>query len=139
MNKLPDPEVIGNFSQISSICLKNRVNRIVVALDERRGKLPIQQLLVCRLKGIQIDEGNAFSEQLCGKLSVESLYPSTLIFSERLGRPFVIKKLKRGMDLFFSLAGVFLFLPVVFVIAWRLNWKPGAHFLPARKGRGGRR
>jgi len=60
------PGVIGDLNQISSICQKTRVDRILVALDERRGKLPSEQLLSCRLGGIRIDEGIAFTEQLSG-------------------------------------------------------------------------
>jgi hypothetical protein len=49
--------VIGDYSQILSICQKGDVDRIIVALDERRGKFPLEQLLFCRLKGIRIDDG----------------------------------------------------------------------------------
>lgn len=111
------PAIIGDFSKISSICRETRVDRIVVALDEKRGKLPLEQLLLCRLKGIRIDEGVAFSENLCGKLSVENLHPSGLIFSDGFKRSFVIRKMKRWGDLFFSLASLLLFSPVCLAIA----------------------
>jgi hypothetical protein len=73
--------VIGDYSQILHICQKGDVDRIIVALDERRGKFPLEQLLFCRLKGIPVDDGVAFTDQLAGKLSVENLHPSFLIFS----------------------------------------------------------
>jgi sugar transferase (PEP-CTERM system associated) len=104
VRKVSDPMIIGDFDQISSICQTTRVDRIVVALDERRGKLPIEQLLACRLKGIRVDEGADFTEELCGRLSVECLYPSSLIFSDGFRRSFITEKLKRWMDIFLSLA-----------------------------------
>ena len=110
------PPVIGDFSQIASICSKTRVDRIVVALDERRGKLPVEQLLFCRLKGIRVEEGAAFSEHLCGRLSVEDIYPSALIFSDGFKRSLIIRNLKRGIDIFCSLAGLFLLSPLSFAI-----------------------
>jgi FlaA1/EpsC-like NDP-sugar epimerase len=74
-----DLPIIGDFSQISSICREAQVDRIIVALDERRGKLPLDQLLECRLRGVRVEEGIAFSEYLAGKLTVENLRPSSLI------------------------------------------------------------
>jgi len=117
LKKVSGPIIIGDFDQISSICQKTRVDRIVVALDERRGKLPIEQLLACRLKGIRVDEGVAFTEELYGRLSVGSLYPSSLIFSDGFRRSFITEKLKRGMDIFLSLAGLILFSPLGLVVS----------------------
>ena len=117
LKKVPDPIIIGDLQQISSICQKTRVDRIVVAVDERRGKLPMDQLLACRLKGIRVDDGIAFTEELCGKISVESLYPSALIFSNGFKRSFIIKKLKRWMDAFLSLVGLFIFSPLGLIIS----------------------
>ena len=106
------PAVIGDLNQISSICQKTRVDRILVALDERRGKLPFEQLLFCRLGGIRVNEGVAFTEQLSGKLSVEDLQPSALIFSDGFKRSFLVKVMKRSMDLSLSLTGLILLLPL---------------------------
>jgi len=111
------PSIIGDFSQISSICTQMKVDRIVVALDERRGKLPVEQLLFCRLKGIRVDEGATFTENLCAKLSVENLYPSALIFSDGFKRSLIIRKLKRGIDIVCSLAGLLLLTPLSLAIA----------------------
>jgi len=115
--KASSPNIIGDFSQIISICRKSRVDRIVVALDERRGKMPAEQLLFCRLKGIRVDEGVAFRESLCGKLSVENLHPSTLIFSNGFRRSFFINKLKRYTDLFLSLVVLVFSSPLSLAIA----------------------
>ena len=66
------PRIIGDYNEILHICQTVNVDRIVVALDERRGKFPLEQLLFCRLKGIPVDDGVAFTEQLAGKLSVDA-------------------------------------------------------------------
>ena len=50
------PMIIGDFSQIFSISKDAKIERIIVALDERRGKLPIEQLLSCCMKGIRVEE-----------------------------------------------------------------------------------
>ena len=58
--KLVNPSIIGDQSQILDIATKERVDRIIVALEERRGKFPDAQLLECKMRGIGIEEGIAF-------------------------------------------------------------------------------
>ncbi len=112
-----DPLIIGDYTQISSICEKGGVDRIIVALDERRGKFPLEQLLSCRLKGIPVEDGVAFAEQLAGKLSVESLHPSFLIFSDGFNRSAIFKRVKRVIDILASATGLALLFPVSLLIA----------------------
>jgi len=134
------PIVIGDYSQILSICQKGDVDRIIVALDERRGKFPLEQLLFCRLKGIRVDDGVAFTEQLAGKLSVENLHPSFLIFSDGFKRSAIFKRLKRGVDIIGSLLGLTLFAPVMLIIslAIRLDSKGPVLYRQERIGEDGK-
>src|SRR4030042_6269994 len=69
--KLVNPSVIGDHSQIQDLDQKEKVDRIVVALDERRGRFPQAQLLGCKREGITVEEGIAFYEHLRGKLQDE--------------------------------------------------------------------
>ena len=119
------PPIIGDFSQIASICKKNKVDRIVVALNERREKMPVEQLLLCRLRGIRVEEGESFYEQLCGKLSVEALHPSTLIFSNGFKRSMNIRKLKRGIDILCSLPCMVLLFPLCLAVALAIKFESG--------------
>ena len=109
--------IIGDFKQISSICRTCQIDRVIVALDERRGSLPLDQLLKCRLKGIHVDDGFSFRESLSGKLSVESLHPSAIIFSNGFRGVVVCKGLKRVIDLIASLFGFLIFLPLCLAVA----------------------
>jgi len=111
------PAVIGDYSQIIRICQNMNVDRIIVALDERRGKFPLEQLLYCRLKGIQVDDWVAFTEQLAGKLSVENLHPSFLIFSDGFNRSDIFKRLKRCVDIIGSVLGLTILAPVGLMIS----------------------
>jgi hypothetical protein len=107
--------IVGDYQQIYPPQGSER-DRIIVALDERRGKLPIEQLLFCRLKGIQVDDGMAFTEELAGKLSVEHLYPSSLIFSNGYIKSAFFKKVKRYFDVVASAAGLILSFPFCLLI-----------------------
>jgi len=109
--------ILGDCQQISSICKEVNVDRIIVALDERRRKLPIEQLLFCRLKGIQVDDGMAFTEEFAGKLSVEHLYPSSLIFSNGYIKSAFFKKVKRYSDVVASAAALFFSFPFCLLIS----------------------
>jgi sugar transferase (PEP-CTERM system associated) len=112
-----NPLIIGDYNQILQICQNGGIDRIIVALDERRGKFPLEQLLFCRLKGIPVEDGISFTEQLAGKLSVENLYPSLLIFSNGFKRTALHKKIKRGLDIVGSLFGLILLSPLILLIS----------------------
>jgi len=62
--------------------VKPSIDRIVIALDERRGELPVDGLLSMRLHGIAIEEVGSVLERLTGKLQLEGLHPSDLLFCE---------------------------------------------------------
>lgn len=132
--------VVGDYSQIFQICQTGGVDRIVVALDERRGKFPLEQLLICRLKGIPVDDGVAFTEQLAGKLSVESIHPSFLIFSDGFKRSAIFKRVKRILDIAGSLFGLIIFslVSVVISIAIKLESKGPVLYRQERVGEDGK-
>jgi len=110
-------EILGDYSEIAALCRKEQVDRIIVALDERRGKFPVEQLLLCRLKGIRVDDGMTFTEELAGKLSVENLRPSSLIFSDGFKRSSILKRIKRGFDVVLSTVGIVVTMPVILMIS----------------------
>jgi len=136
-----NPLIIGDYTQISTICRKESVDRIIVALDERRGKFPLEQLLVWRLKGIQIDDGVTFSEYLAGKLSIEDLYPSSLIFSDGFKSSAIFKMIKRGIDVCGSIIGLTLLLPLnlMVAIAIKLDSKGPVFYRQERMGEDGKK
>lgn len=132
--------IIGDFKQISSICRTCQIDRVIVALDERRGSLPLDQLLKCRLKGIHVDDGISFRESLSGKLSVENLHPSTIIFSNGFRGVVIYKGIKRAIDLLASLFGLLVFLPLCLIIALaiKLDSRGPVFYRQERVGQDGR-
>ena len=119
--KLVNPSIVGNQSQILDIALKEKVDRIIVALEERRGKFPDTQLLECKMRGIPIEEGIHFYEHLTGRLQVESLHPSILIFSEGFKKSKLTMWEKRVSEFAFSLVGLILLSPVILVISFLIK------------------
>ena len=62
--------------------LKPPVHRVVIAMEERRGELPVDDLLAMRMRGVEIEEVGSLLERLTGKLQLEGLRPSNLLFCE---------------------------------------------------------
>lgn len=135
-----NPVIVGDYTQICSIARAGGVDRIIVALDERRGKFPLEQLLSCRLNGIRVEDGMAFTEQLAGKLSVENLHPSVLIFSDGFKRSAIFKQMKRVFDILASAVGLTLFFPfgLIIALAIRLDSKGPILYRQERVGKDGR-
>jgi sugar transferase (PEP-CTERM system associated) len=115
--RLVNPSVIGDQSHILDIATRERVDRIIVALEERRGKFPEGQLLDCKMRGIPIEEGIEFYEHLTGRLQIESLRPSFLIFSDGFKKTRLTMWVKRVSGFAISLIGLTLLSPLVLVVS----------------------
>jgi sugar transferase (PEP-CTERM system associated) len=116
-NMQPEIQVIGDFSFIHQIASKIKVDRIIVALEERRGRLPTEELLKCRMEGISVEEGTLFYEHLTGKLLLENTYPSFLIFSNGFKKSNFNRVVKTAMDYFLASIGLIISLPVIALAA----------------------
>lgn len=115
--RLVNPSVIGTMSDIEQLVRAHNVNVIVVALDDRRGKLPIAQLLRCRLAGVRVEEVTNFFERLTGKILVKNLRPSWLIFSQGFNKPRLLRNSKRAVELVAALVLSLLAAPLLAVVA----------------------
>ena len=115
--RLVNPSVIGDQSQILEIALREKINRIIVALEERRGKFPEDQLLTCKMRGIPVEDGIEFYEHLTGRLQVESLRPSVLIFSDGFKKSKLTVVMKRVTGFSMSFIGLVLLSPLILVIS----------------------
>ena len=93
------------------------IDKIVVSIEERRTGFPIRQLLQCRVDGIEVIEGTSFYEMLTGKLIVEKINPSWLIFSEGFRKSWMRRVIKRTGDLLLSIIMLILLAPVLIVVA----------------------
>jgi len=120
-NLQSDVRIIGDCSLIHKIVSEGKVDRIIVALEERRGKFPTEDLLNCRMEGISIEEGIAFYEHLTGKLLIERAYPSFLIFSDGFIKTTYHHVVKTALDLFLSLLGLIVSSPIIALIAMAIK------------------
>jgi len=115
---LINPRVIGLFSDLDEVVQREGIDRIVVAMGERRGQLPTGELLQLSLAGtVNIEEGASFYERVTGRVSLNMIRPSWLIFSSR-GRQARIAGIARNVvHRLVALVGGLLSLPIAIVTA----------------------
>ena len=115
---LINPKVIGLTSELRSIVKKENIDRIVVAIGDRRGQFPTQELLRLSLSGdVSIEESASFYERLTGRVLLDMIRPSWLIFSSRGQRARINELSRIIMHRTIALMGAFLSLPIAIVTA----------------------
>ncbi len=132
--------VYPDTSDLVDIVNRNRVGLVVVALDDRRGKMPVRELLDCKLAGRNIENGVSFFEGLTGTILVENMSPSWLIFSEGFNRNRQVQLLKRFMDVLLSSIGLVVSSPLALLstIIIKLESPGPLLYRQKRVGLGGR-
>jgi len=104
-------------AHLTELSKQHSVHRVIVAMPDRRGTIPVQQLLLLRLNGVKIEEATSWLEKMSGRIEVEQLYPSWLIFAEgfRFSSGFIV--LRRMFSILASAVLLILVLPIIpFVI-----------------------
>jgi sugar transferase (PEP-CTERM system associated) len=109
--------VEDHHDEILSIAREQAVDRIVVALSDRRGQLPISELLQAKLSGIQVEDAATTYERLTGKILIDDLKPSWLIFSNGFVVSRTTRVLKRGIDIVLASLGLVLGAPLMVLTA----------------------
>ena len=132
--------VMGTHADLVRIIAQHRVTRVVVGLADRRGHLPIHELLHAKLAGVCVEDAATTYERLTGKILVDDLKPSWLIFSDGFGASRVTRITKRGFDLMCALIGFVLALPlmVLTALAIRLDSRGPIFYYQERVGENGR-
>ena len=113
-----NPGVVGTVDDIPALIPALSVDRVVVSLADARGRLPMDRLLDIRLQnGVAFAHLASVYEEYTGKIAVETLRPSWLIFSSGFHKTRVLLAAKRAFDLTLALAGLVLALPLMILVA----------------------
>ena len=123
------PRVVGTPADIERIVSTHDVDHIVVALGDRRGRLPGRELLRAKLSGVRVEDVNTFYERLTGKLLVEDLRPSSLIFSDGFYVSAFTQRSKRSFDFLLALIGLVLAAPFMLLTALAVWFESGSPVL----------
>ena len=137
----PPFPLMGSLADLKGVIRRIRPDRILVALEDRRGRLPVDALLEARAYGITVEDGVALYERLSGKLAIEALWPSALLYSKGLRPRRFAAMLARVMSIAASLGGLAASLPLFPLVALliRLDSQGPIFFVQERVGKWGRR
>jgi sugar transferase (PEP-CTERM system associated) len=131
-----NPGVVGTIEDIPAIVRAREVDRVVVSLADARGKLPMDKLLEMKLDGVSFDHLPSVYEEYTGKIAIENLRPSWLIFSSGFRKSRVLAAAKRALDITVAVPGLVLAAPVMLIvgIAVKLTSKGPALYHQNRVG-----
>ena len=110
---------------LCELCLQHEVDEIVVAIDDRRLGFPMHDLLECRLDGIDVIELVSFLERETGKVKLDVLNPSWMIFSEGFRRSRLHALLERSCDLSAGLLLLLVAWPLMLLTALAIKLEDG--------------
>jgi sugar transferase (PEP-CTERM system associated) len=133
------PGIIGSVAQVEEIVVRERVDRVVLSLAERRGIMPIRQLTALKLQGLPVEDAHSVYERLTGRIMLEQLRPSWLILSEGFHKSRLSLAVKRAADILVSLVLIVLNLPIMAATALAILIESGGPvlFRQERIGLGG--
>jgi sugar transferase (PEP-CTERM system associated) len=114
---VPALQVIGDENSILDVAQKKNIQKIVISLSERRGVLPLKEIMKCKMNGVDVLDGSSFYEQVAGKLLIEDISPSWFIYSDGFKITTLKMSIKRTLDVILSVVGIFITLPLFPIIA----------------------
>jgi len=133
-------DILGSPKDIDRIVRSRHVDRIVVGLSDRRGRLPVEQLLRAKLSGVRVEDATTTYERLTGKILIDDLKPSWLIFSDGFRASRWTRFIKRMLDLSFSILLGLVTAPLMLLtaVAVKLESTGPAIYRQKRVGESGR-
>lgn len=118
----------------------HRVHRVIVAMEDRRGTLPVMEILQLRLNGVKIEEATSWLEKISGRIEVDNLYPSWLIFADgfRFSATFLV--VRRLIAILASALLLLVVLPIIpfVILAIKLDSPGSILYRQKRVGLGGK-
>ena len=112
-----NPGIIGTIEDIPAIVREHGIDKVVVSLTDARGKLPMDKLLDMRLAGVEFEHLTSVYEEYTGKIAIENLRPSWLIFSAGFRKSRWRRGVKRTLDLGLAGFGLVVTAPLIAILA----------------------
>jgi sugar transferase (PEP-CTERM system associated) len=116
-----------------------RVHRVIVAMTDRRRTLPVEELMNLRLSGVKVEEATSWLEKISGRIEVEQLYPSWLIFADGFRFSVFFRMVRRVLNFSVALIALVVSLPLIpfIVLAVKLGSAGPVLYRQKRVGRAG--
>jgi sugar transferase (PEP-CTERM system associated) len=132
--------ILGRVEELITIVRSTQVDRIIVALEERRNVLPVRDLVRLRMEGVRVEDAQSALAELSGRVALNAIQPSWFVFSEGFRRSDLMVLMKDAIDLVCATLGFVLSLPIMAVVAAAIKLdSPGPVIYRQRRvGVGGR-
>jgi len=114
---LVNPGIIGAVGEVESIVHDRRIDSIILSLKERRGNMPVSELLHLKFGGVEVEDAHSFIEKVTGRIHLEHLSPSWLILSDGFRKSQFLYAVKRSFDIVIALVAFGLTLPLMILVA----------------------
>jgi sugar transferase (PEP-CTERM system associated) len=114
---LVNPGIIGGIADLGSLVELHDIDRVVMSLAEQRGRMPYRELLRLKFAGVSVEDAHTVFERISGRIALERLSPSWLIFSDGFRKSRFLLTAKRSFDIFASILGILLTLPLMALTA----------------------
>ncbi len=138
--RIVNPAIIGTAADIPALLARHQIDRIVVGMADRRGRFPVEELLAAKMAGVRVEDATTTYERVTGKILIDDLRPSWLIFSDGFRVSRATRWMKRTIDLTFSIVLAVLSFPVMVLAAVAIWLESGGPILycQERVGENGR-
>lgn len=138
--EVPKQKIVPNGHGLLKAVQQQHAQKVVVSLSQRRGVFPLQEILHCKVSGVEVVDAPTFYEQVTGKLLLENITPSWFIFSNGFRNNDLTRIAKRMLDVAAAGLGLVLVAPFIPLIALLIKLdSPGpVFFRQTRVGQGER-
>jgi len=139
--KLGRSEILGKAIDLEQVIIDEKIDRVVIAVRERRGAFPTEALLKMSLAGdVSIEECTSFFERITGKVHVDMLRPSWLIFAGRRRDSPIKVVVRESIHRLLALTGLVLSLPIAVLTAIliKIDSRGPVFYRQERMGKSGR-
>lgn len=128
--------VLGSPDNLAELIKRFEPHLVVVALAERRMRLPMVDLFNARVSGVMIEDGVEFYERFTGKFAIEHAVPSRFLFSQDFVKPTWLLLVRRVLSYVVAAVGLVLSAPLMGLIALaiKLDSKGSIFFVQDRAG-----
>jgi sugar transferase (PEP-CTERM system associated) len=112
-----NPGIIGAVGDVESVVNDRGIDSIIISLKERRGNMPVSELLHLKFGGVEVEDAHSFIEKVTGRIHLEQISPSWLILSDGFRKSQFLYAVKRTFDIVIALIAFVLTLPVMIIVA----------------------
>jgi sugar transferase (PEP-CTERM system associated) len=137
---LVNPKIVGATADLEEIVQRDKIDRVILSLKERRGGTPVRELLHLKFAGVGVEDVHSCFERLSGRIALEHLSPSWLILSDGFKKSLWLLASKRALDVLASSFLLLLTAPILPLVALAIYLDSGrpVFFRQTRVGYKGR-